>query len=97
MDVMWPPEWNRSRVSERQQGYSNPHRYFFNACDASYAVRDLHNGALGNVIIGCGFLEILAAIYNAEKGKRYCARPFRMKFSKCSFQGRGKEWFIGES
>ena len=39
--------------------------------NASYAVRALHNGALGYVIKDADFSEILTAIRNAYIGKRY--------------------------
>lgn len=39
--------------------------------NASYAVRALHNGALGYVIKDADFSEILQAIHNAYEGKRY--------------------------
>lgn len=39
--------------------------------NASYAVRALHNGALGYVIKDADFSEIIAAIRSASLGKRY--------------------------
>jgi DNA-binding NarL/FixJ family response regulator len=72
MDVMMP-NLNGIEVAAQVKQRGLPSRIVFLSmhANASYAVRALHNGALGYVIKDADFSEILKAIRNASIGKRY--------------------------
>lgn len=72
MDVMMP-NLNGIEVAAqmKQRGLKSRIVFLSMHANASYAVRALHNGALGYVIKDADFSEILAAIRNAHAGKRY--------------------------
>lgn len=72
MDVMMP-NLNGIEVAAqiKQRGLKSRIVFLSMHANASYAVRALHNGALGYVIKDADFSEILAAIRSAYVGKRY--------------------------
>jgi DNA-binding NarL/FixJ family response regulator len=72
LDVMMP-NLNGIEVAHqmRQQGLRTHIVFLSMHANASYAVRALHNGALGYVIKDADFSEIILAVRNASEGKRY--------------------------
>ncbi len=72
LDVMMP-NLNGIEVAHqmRQHGLRTRIVFLSMHANASYAVRALHNGALGYVIKDADFSEIILAIRNANEGKRY--------------------------
>ena len=72
LDVMMP-NLNGIEVAHqmRQHGLRTHIVFLSMHANASYAVRALHNGALGYVIKDADFSEIILAVRNAYEGKRY--------------------------
>lgn len=72
LDVMMPNlNGIETAFQIRQRGLKTRVVFLSMHANASYAVRALHNGALGYVIKDADFSEILAAVRNAYEGKRY--------------------------
>ncbi len=72
LDVMMPNlNGIEAAFQIRQRGYKSKIVFLSMHANPSYAVRGLHNGALGYVLKDSDFSEIVAAIRNANEGKRY--------------------------
>lgn len=92
MDVMMPNlNGIEAAFQIRQQGYRTRIVFLSMHANASYAVRALHNGALGYVIKDADFSEILAAIYNAVEGKRYLSKAISDEVLEMLLSGEGEK------
>lgn len=92
MDVMMPNlNGIEAAFQIRQQGYKTRIVFLSMHANASYAVRALHNGALGYVIKDADFSEILAAIHNAVEGKRYLSKAISDEVLEMLLSGEGEK------
>jgi len=92
MDLMMPNlNGIETAYQIRQQGYKTRVVFLSMHANASYAVRALHNGALGYVIKDADFSEILAAIQNAVEGKRYLSKAISDEVLEMLLSGEGEK------
>jgi DNA-binding NarL/FixJ family response regulator len=92
LDIMMP-NLNGIEVVNRlkQQGSRTNCVILSMHANASYAVRALHNGALGYVIKDADFSEILEAIHNAHEGKRYLSKAIYDEVIEMLLEKEGTE------
>lgn len=92
LDIMMP-NLNGIEVVNRlkQQGSRTSCVILSMHANASYAVRALHNGALGYVIKDADFSEILEAIHYAFEGKRYLSKAIYDEVIEMLLEKEGTE------
>ncbi len=92
MDVMMPNlNGIEAAFQIRQQGLKTRVVFLSMHANAGYAVRALHNGALGYVIKDADFSEIVDAIHNAIEGKRYLSKAISDEVLEMLLSGEGEK------
>ncbi len=93
LDVMMPNlNGIEAAYQIRQRGYKTRIVFLSMHANPNYAIRALHNGALGYVLKDSDFSEILSAIHDAYEGKRYLCKSIAEEVLEILLSNEGDKY-----